>query len=132
MTEAFGQSISRELDNLTVTLRALDQRLKSNPPIDGSALSEFRQALDKIRLTAWSVSELHTARQSNKSTEAVISFLTAERLRRFSEMARDLLSDLDQRRTVWPAEAVKDLENSLALLGARLTNIGGKPSRETV
>lgn len=127
MTEAFGQSISRELDNLTVTLRALDQRLKSNPPLDWSALSEFRQALDKIRLTAWSVSELHTARQSNKSPEAVISFLTAERLRRFREMARDLLSDLDQRRTVWPAEAVRDLENSLALLGARLTNVAGKP-----
>jgi hypothetical protein len=124
MRELFARSITAKLHRLTAGLRSLDRGLKSNPSLDGAALREFRQALDNIRLTAWSVSELLNARQSQKNPEAVISFLTAERLRRFSQMARDLSSDLEQHSTTWPAQAVRDLENSLTLLGARLTIVG--------
>ena len=124
MRELFARSITAKLRKLTAGLRSLDRGLKSNPSLDGAALREFRQALDDIRLTAWSVSELLNARQSQKNPEAVISFLTAERLRRFSQMTRDLSSDLEQHSTSWPAQAVRDLENSLTLLGARLTIVG--------
>jgi len=88
--------------NLTAELRSLDRRLKSNPSLDGAALRECRQALDNVRLTAWSVSELLNARQSQKNPQAVISFLTAERLRRLSQMVRDLSGDLEQDGTFWP------------------------------
>jgi len=132
MTGAFEQPLSAQLHNLTAKLRSLDQSLKANPKVDTTALSEFRQALDNVRLTAWSVSELLKVRQSQGNVEAVISFVTAERLRRFSQIARDLLSDLEQHRTSWPAEAVRELEDSLALLGARLTTVSRKPSRETM
>jgi hypothetical protein len=121
MRELFARSLTVKLRKLTAELRSLDRGLKSNPPLDGAALREFRQALDNIRLTAWGVSELHNARQSQKDPQAVISFLTAERLRRFSQMARDLSDDLEQHGTSWPAQAVRDLESSLTLLGARLT-----------
>lgn len=124
MRNIFARSITAKLRKLTAELRSLDRDLKSNPSLDGASLREFRQALDNIRLTAWSVSELLNARQSQKNPEAVISFLTAERLRRFSQMARDLSSDLEQHSTTWPAQAVRDLENSLTLLGARLTIVG--------
>lgn len=132
MIEASGPSMSAQLQSLTGTLRSLDQSLKSNPQFDESALNEFRLALDKVRLTAWSVSELLKARQSQKNTEAMIAFLTAERLRRFSQMARDLVSDLEQSRTFWSAEAIRDLENSLTLLGARLSIVARKPSTNNV
>lgn len=124
MREILARSINAKLRQLTAELRSLDRRLKSNPSLDGAALREFRQALDNIRLTAWSVSELLNARQSQKDPQAVISFLTAERLRRFSQMARDLSGDLEQHFTTWPAQAVRDLEDSLTLLGARLTMVG--------
>src|SRR5215472_15316387 len=91
--EMFAPSIN---GNLTAELRSLDRRLKSNPSLDGAALRECRQALDNVRLTAWSVSELLNARQSQKNPQAVISFLTAEGLRRLSQMVRDLSGDLEQ------------------------------------
>jgi hypothetical protein len=121
MRELFSPSINAKLHKVTTQLRSLDRDLKSNPSLDGGALREFRQALDNVRLTAWSVNELLNARQSQKNLQAVISFLTAERLRRFSQMARDLSCDLEQQGTSWPAQAVRDLENSLTFLGARLT-----------
>jgi hypothetical protein len=124
MREIFAGSINGKLRKLTAELRSLDRRLKSNPSLDGPALREFREAMDNVRLTAWSVNELLNALQSRKDPQAVISFLTAERLRRFSQMARDLSGDLEQGGTSWPAQAVKDLENSLTLLGARLTLVG--------
>lgn len=130
MREIFSRSINAKLRKVTSELRSLDRGIKSNTSLDGAALREFRQALDNIRLTAWGVNELLNARQSQKNLQAVISFLTAERLRRFSQMAKDLSRDLEQQSTSWPPQAVRDLEDSLTRLGARLTNFG--KSEETV
>jgi hypothetical protein len=89
MRELFARSITAKLHDLTARLHSLDRGLKLNPPLDGLALLEFRHALDNVRMTAWTVTELLNARQSQKNPQAVISFLTAERLRRFGQMARD-------------------------------------------
>jgi hypothetical protein len=56
------------------------------------------------------VNELLNARQSQKNPQAVISFVTAEWMRRFSWMAQDLSSDFERYGAMWPAQAVKDLE----------------------
>jgi hypothetical protein len=124
MRELFSRSIAAKVHSLSVTLRSLDRALKSNTSLDESALREFREALDNVRLTAWTVNELLNARRNQKNPQAVIWFLTGERLRRFRQMARDLSADLEQHGTSWPAQAVRDLENSLTLLGVRLTIVG--------
>ncbi len=124
MPEIPARSFSAKLRSLTAELRVLDRGLKSNPSLNGSALREFRQALDTIRMTAWTVSELLNARQIRKNPQAVISFLTAERLRRFSQMTRDLSGDLEQAGAVWPTQSVKDLEKALGLLRERLRKVG--------
>jgi hypothetical protein len=124
MRDFFTRSIDAELRNLTTKLRSLDRGLKSNGSLDGAALGEFRLALDNVRMTAWTVSELHNARESQKNPDVVISFLTAERLRRFSQMARDLCNDLEQESGAWSAQAVNDLKNSLNLLRERLRTVG--------
>jgi hypothetical protein len=124
MRELFPRSVTAKLRNLTLKLRSLDRGLKSNPPLDGTALLEFRHALDNVRMTAWTVSELLNARQSQKNPQVVISFMTAERLRRFSQMARDLVNDLEQGTGSWSAQAINDLRNSLNLLRERLRTVG--------
>jgi hypothetical protein len=124
MRELFPRSVTAKLRNLTLKLRSLDRGLKSNPPLDGTALLEFRHALDNVRMTAWTVSELLNARQSQKNPQVVISFMTAERLRRFGQMARDLVNDLEQGTGSWSAQAINDLKNSLNLLRERLRTVG--------
>ena len=124
MRELFSRSIAAKVHSLSVKLRSLDRALKSDMPLDEFALREFREALDNVRLTAWTVNELLNARRSQKNPQAVIWFLTAERVRRFSQMARDLSADLEHHGASWPSQAVRDLENSLTLLGVRLTIVG--------
>lgn len=116
MKDVFAISFSVKLRNLTAELRLLDGDFKSSASLDGATLREFRHALDNIRMTAWTAQELLNARESQKNLQAVISFLTAERLRRFSQMAQDLSGDLKEGGAVWPAESIKDLENSLDVL----------------
>ena len=62
------QDLSSEIRRLTAELKRLEQRLKSEPPPDPAALSEFRNRLDNVRLTAWSTSELINAERTKKKS----------------------------------------------------------------
>src|SRR5215470_7150289 len=117
-------STTAKLRDLAAQLASLDRELKSNPFLNEATLHEFRWALDNVRMTAWTVSELLDARRSQKNPQAAISFLTGERLRRFSQLAHNLLDDFEQSGTSWPAQAVRDLANSFTLLGERLEIVG--------
>jgi hypothetical protein len=128
MADAILRSFSTRLRELTSELRALDQNLKANAAASGTSLREFRQALDNIRLTAWTVSELQNAKQTRKDPEAVTSFLTAERLRRFRQMVNDLCTDLEHDGNTWPAESVDDLQDSVNELRERLGLLAQKRS----
>ena len=128
MPEVSARSFSSKLRSLTAELRSLDRELKAGLSPTGTALREFRQTLDNVRMTAWTVSELLNARQSKKDPQAVISFLTAERLRRFSQMAQDLGADLELDGDSWPTQGVKALETSLTQLRERLRKLGKSES----
>jgi hypothetical protein len=123
MQDASPRSFSDRLRDLTAELRRIDHDLKSNPSLDGSALREFRHALDNLRTTAWTVHELLNAQQTRKDPQTVISFLTAERLRRFRQMVRDLYSDLENAKTPLPAHDLRDLALALTRLRDRLEAI---------
>lgn len=120
MPDVSPRSFSDKLGDLTAELRLLDRALKSNPAMNRAVLREFRQTLDDVRLTAWTVHELFNARQAREDPEAALSFLTSERLRRFSQMVRDLCRDLENRNSAWSAPEVKDLEVALNALRERL------------
>jgi hypothetical protein len=128
MPEVAARSFSAKLRNLTAELRSLDRELKASSSPTGTALREFRQTLDNVRMTAWTVSELLNARQTKKDPQAVISFLTAERLRRFSQMVQDLCGDLEHDGSSWPTQGVRTLEASLTLLRERLRKLGKSES----
>jgi hypothetical protein len=119
-----ARSTTTKLRDLAAQLSSLDRELKSNAFLDEATLHEFRWALDNVRMTAWTVSELLNARRSRKDPQAAISFLTGERLRRFCQMVRNLPADFEQSGTSWPAEAVRDLANSFILLRERLGAAG--------
>jgi hypothetical protein len=123
MTHIKEASFSVRLTQLTSELRTLEADLKSGVLPDGPQLREFRQALDNVRTTAWTVNELMDARQAGRDTRVVLSFLTAERLRRFSQMVKDLCHDIDHEGTTWQAQGVQDLADSLEMLQEQLAKL---------
>jgi hypothetical protein len=130
MKDQFLQSFSAKLIELTSELRALDLELKSGEMPEGPLLREFRQALDHVRMTAWTTNELMDAREARKDPKTVLSFLTAERLRRFTQMIKDLSSDIEVQGLTWQSQGIQSLSDSLHLLQQRLSRLAGRTAAE--
>jgi len=121
--DASSESLSTRLHGLTNELQALDRELKSGPPPDASLLQEFRQMLDNTRMTAWTVGELLKARELKRDPGAMLSFLTAERLRRFGQLTKDLSADIEQHGVNWQTHGVQGLFQYVNLLQERLSKL---------
>jgi len=116
-----GFQLASRLRMLTAELRQLERDLKSGTISDASALQEFRTALDEIRMTSWTASELHNAQPGRK--ELLASFLAAERIRRFAQMMRDLSLDLEHEDVTWETGGIQTLFDSVTLLQSRLDRL---------
>lgn len=90
------EDLSSEIRHFSAELKRLEERLRSEPPPDAAALSEFRHRVDNLRLTAWSASELINAERIKKSPDTVLAFLSAERLRRFEQLVKSLCGDIER------------------------------------
>lgn len=114
------QSLSNELTCLSSALQNADARLQSETEPDVVALNRFRQALDNVRLTAWSVSELINARRSKKEPDKVLAFLSAERLRRLDQLVRNLCGDIERGMITSASYGMDSLFESINILQHRL------------
>src|SRR5579859_7420029 len=118
MTDAALGAFSERLRAISGELREIDLALKSGMAPDVLHLQEFRQVLDNARLTAWTVSELLSAVESQKDPAKVLSFVAAERLRRSNQMLKDLCTDIDRQGVTWQTNGIQALfetVNSLQL-----------------
>lgn len=120
-----NKDLSARLHDLKLEFQAMENELTSMTESDAGALREFRHSLDDLRMTAWTVSELINARSTERDPEVVKSFLSAERLRRFGQMMRDLSSDLEDKGYVWESSGIQALAESLSVLQVRLGKLQG-------
>ncbi|SRR5579859_712206 len=114
------EDLTFELKRLASELKRAEDRLKSETAPDPLVLTEFRHAVDNIRLTAWSVSELINAEHTKKNPDTVMAFLAAERLRRFDQMVRALSVDFERRMVATQTNGMESLLSSVETLYLRL------------
>ena len=110
-----------QIKHLSAELRRLEQRLKSEAAPDIVALNDLRHAVDNLRLTAWSVSELINAERIKKDPNTVMTFLSAERLRRFQQLVKNLCSDIERGLIGVESAAMQSLSESVNTLQQHLT-----------
>lgn len=125
------ESLAAELRSVSAALKRIDQRLQAERAPDSVALSEFRQSVDNVRLTAWSVSEMINAQRARKEPDTVLAFLSAERLRRLDHLVRNLCGDLDRGVITRQNYGMHSLFDSITVLQQRLQQClaEGEPSR---
>jgi hypothetical protein len=116
-----GFNFDSRLRALTTELRSLERDLKAGAVSEPAGMHDFRHALDELRLTAWTASELHNARPERQATMA--SFLAAERVRRFAQMIRDFSTDLEHQEMTWESGGIQSLFESVAALQSRLERL---------
>ena len=123
MTDRIQGTLSGRIRRLSAELKELDIDLKAGSSPETTQLQEFRQALDNVRLTAWTVSELLNAVESQKDPAKVLSFVAAERLRRSTQMLKDLCTDIDEQGVTWQTSGIQGLFETVSVLQVQLSNV---------
>jgi hypothetical protein len=117
-----GQPISERLKAATSELYELEQLVLSGN-FSPRVLSEFRSAVDNVRQTSWAVQQWIGLQQQSRDPYSVMNMLSAERVRRATEINKDLAIDLQSLEVGVETSglkelfgAVSDLQESLAPL----------------
>jgi hypothetical protein len=114
------ETLSLELKELSAALKRVDQRLQSETAPDPMALNEFRNHVDNVRLTAWTVSELINAQRAKTEPDKVLAFLSAERVRRLDQLVRNLCGDIERRVITAQSYGMHSLFDAIKVLQQRL------------
>jgi hypothetical protein len=115
-------NLTMRLEAATGELRELEELVRSGD-LDPRVLSEFRGAVDFIRTTSWAVQQWVGLEQKSGDPYTVLPMLAAERVRRATQLARDLSLDLQVVEVDFETpglkqlyEATEDLYRRLAVL----------------
>jgi hypothetical protein len=112
-------SLSERLQAATEELQELEKLVVSG---DSSprVLSDFRGAVDSIRQTAWAVQQWIELRKQDRDPYTVLGILSEERVRRATQIARDLTIDLESLEVGWETEGLAKLFHAVEGLYSRL------------
>lgn len=86
-------NVSERLACAIAELRALQEPLLSGE-FDPRVLADFRDALNRIRNTAWAAQQSANAPLFDQGATTVASYLTAERIRAAYQLCRSLHEDV--------------------------------------
>jgi len=123
MTNPPSGPLAERLRRLTAELRTVELELKSGQMPEKLQLQEFRHMLDNARLTAWTVSELLNAREREQDVEKVLSFVVAERLRRSTQMLKELGEDIEREGLTWQTHGIQNLFETVKLVQVHLLKL---------
>ncbi len=79
-------------------LKALQEPLLAGE-VDPETLTDFRDALNRVRNTAWAAQQSAAASDLEKGTTTVVSFLALERIRAAYQLCRAIREDIHREET---------------------------------
>jgi len=113
--------VTFRLKKATAELRALEEEIKSGG-IDSRVLRDFRDAVDYVRKTAWAVQEWQERQIQQHDTATVLPLLTAERVRRTTELSTIILTDLADKQITPETAGMVELLHAIERLHTRLAD----------
>ena len=85
--------VNFQLRKTTAELVKVEQAIKSGG-VEPRILREFRDAVDYVRKAAWAVQEWQERQLQRHDPQTVLPLLTAERLRRGTELSKAIVADV--------------------------------------
>ncbi len=116
------RTISEGLKAATDELQELE-RLVVSGNCSPRVLSEFRGAVDSIRQTAWAVQQWTELQSQNRDPYSVLGLLAEERVRRATQLSRDLRIDLESMELSMETEGLDKLFQATEALYERLVSL---------
>lgn len=119
MSGSSDRTLSARLRATTDELQALEKLVLSGDCAP-RVLAEFRGAIDSIRQTAWAVQQWNELQKQHRDPYAVLSTLSGERVRRATQIAKDLTLDLESLELGLETEGLENLFKAIKCLYERL------------
>jgi hypothetical protein len=119
-TKIDGQSISERLKTATSELYELEKLVLSGS-FSPRVLSEFRSAVDNVRQTSWAVQQWIGLEQQSRDPYSVMNILSAARVRRATEINKDLAIDLQSLEVGLETGGLKELFRAVSELQESLS-----------
>ena len=89
-------SLTARLQDATAELHDVEALLAS-VDLDPRILADFRDAVNRVRTTAWATQQYTDARDSERDASRVLSMLAGERVRAAYQLCRAIEHDLQNR-----------------------------------
>jgi len=115
-----AEEATARLLRITAELRSLESALLAANS-DHRVVREFRDAVDQVRLTAWSVQKWQELKSQNRDPYAVLPQLVNERIRRARQLTDDVTRDLDAEELSEETTGLEELAGAVERLHERLT-----------
>jgi hypothetical protein len=93
--DADSVSVSLRLQSVTSELHEVEALLAS-ADLDGGILSDFRDAVNRVRTAAWATQQYAETKDTERDPSKVLSMLAGERIRAAYQLCRAIGQDLDQ------------------------------------
>jgi len=87
-------TVSRRLEKAITELRRLQRLLLSGEGLDPRILTDFRDALNRVRNTAWSAQQYIASTATGQDSASVLSILAGERVRAAYQLCQAIQADL--------------------------------------
>ncbi len=101
-------ALAGRLNQTTDELRKVEELLKC-VEVDPLVLTDFREALGRVRNTAWAVQRWIELQGAEKDTFAVIQYLNSERIRLATQLCRGLAEELRTTEIKLPEKDCREL-----------------------
>ncbi len=100
--------VNFQLRKTSAELFRLEQEIRTGG-IDARILTDFRDAVDHVRKTAWAVQEWQERQLQDHDPRTVLPLLTTERIRRAAQLIDAITADLDAQEVTRETAGVRDL-----------------------
>jgi hypothetical protein len=89
-------SVSVRLQSATSELRDVEAMLNASADLDARILSDFRDAVNRVRTSAWAVQQYAESTYTEQNPSTVLSLLAGERVRAAYQLCRAIQQDLQK------------------------------------
>lgn len=100
-------------------LRRVEDLLEADA-VDPRILVDFREALDRVRNTAWSAHQYISRKETQQDFHNVLSIAAGERVRAMYRLCQSLQADLDRSDIQFQAGQLLQLHSAVSGLAERL------------
>jgi hypothetical protein len=120
-----GVSVGSRLEDAISELQGLQELLFSGD-LDPHVLMDFRDAVNRVRNTAWVAQQYVTRKERNQDSTSVFSLMAGERIRAAYQLCRSISNDLKRTDIEFQAGSLVHLHEVTKALTEQLEGVIGK------